>query len=61
MIKVDVVKTKDTTVLHFETRVTTPEGLDELDTVYQALMGSDPKRGGYDGSTKFSIEVKDSE
>lgn len=60
MIKVEVVKKTGSTVLYFEARNTTPESLDELDEAYQALMGSDPKRGGYNGSNRFEIEVKDS-
>lgn len=61
MIKVEVTKRKGSTVLYFETRNTTSEGLEELDEAYQALMGSDPKRGGYIDSNKFEIEVKDPE
>lgn len=57
MIKIDVVKGKKTTTLYFEQRQTTSEGLEELDVVYQALLGSDPKRGGYIDSNKFEIEV----
>lgn len=62
MIKVEVVKTKDnTTKLYFETRDTSVDGLDALDTLYQALLGSEPKIGGYTDSNKFIIEVKNAE
>ncbi len=58
MIKVEVVRKKGTTALYFETRNTTAEGLDELDTTYQALLGSEARIGGYLGSSRFVIEVK---
>ncbi len=59
MIKVEAVKTSDSIVLYFEQRLTTPEGMDELDDVYQALLGSQPRIGGYIDSNRFKIEVKD--
>jgi hypothetical protein len=58
VVKVELIKGKDTTKLYFETRLTTPDGLDELDEVYQALLGSGDKTGGYIDSNKFVIEVK---
>ena len=59
MIKLEVVKKQGSTVLYFESRNDSSENLDELDEAYQALMGSTPKRGGYNGSNRFEIEVKD--
>lgn len=62
MIKVEVVETKQkTTKLYFETRDTSSEGLEELDRLYQALLGSEPRIGGYTDSNKFTIEVKNGE
>lgn len=61
MIKVDVVKKKDTTTFIFETKNTTPEGLDELDEAYSALLGSRLRRGGYLDSNRFEIEVLNQE
>lgn len=58
MVKVEAVQGKDSIKLYFETRDTSDDGIDELDTLYSALMGSRPKLGGYNGSTKFVIEVK---
>jgi hypothetical protein len=61
MIKVEVLRkeSKGTTMIVFESRDTSNEGLDKLDELYSALMGSRPKRGGYLGSHRFEIEVKD--
>jgi len=59
MIKVDVVKREGSTVLYFEQRLTTQDGMDELDEVYSCLLGSQPRRGGYLDSNRFEIEVKD--
>jgi hypothetical protein len=61
MIKVEVFRKegKGTTTLIFESRDTSSEGLDKLDEAYNALLGSSPKRGGYLGSNRFEIEVKD--
>ncbi len=62
MIKIDVSKTtKGITTLMFEARQNTPEGLEELDEAYSALLGSREKRGGYLDSNRFKIEVKDEE
>lgn len=60
MIKIDVLKkTKGSTTFVFEARQNTPEGLEELDEAYSALLGSRVKRGGYLDSNRFEIEVKD--
>lgn len=61
MVKIELVKNKGSVSLHFETRMTTPEGLDELDIIYQALMGSEPKEAGYTDSNRFVIEVKNAD
>ena len=59
MIKVEVFKQSDgTTKLVFETRDKSETGLAELDEVYQAVLGSDRKYGGYTNSFTFSMEVK---
>lgn len=60
MIKVDALETDDSFKLNFETKNTSPEGLEELDLVYTALMGSEPRIGGYTGTNRFEIEVKKS-
>lgn len=57
MIKADVVKSGSTTKVYFETNNVSTEGLDELDEIYQAILGSAPKRGGYVDSNKFYVEV----
>ena len=59
MIKVEVLRKKDSTMLYFETNNTSPDGLDSFDEAYQALLGSGLKRGGYLDSNRFEIEVKD--
>lgn len=63
MIKVEVLRKKSTgtTQLIFESRNTSNEGLDKLDEVFQAILGSGAKRGGYTGSNRFEIEVMDTE
>lgn len=61
MIKLEVLKTATSTKLYFETRNTTQDGLEELDEAYQALLGSEPRIGGYIDSNRFVIEVKNSE
>jgi hypothetical protein len=58
LIKVEVVKGALTTKLYFETRGIKDEDLNELDEVYQVVLGSMPKLGGYTDSNKFLIEVK---
>ena len=58
MIKVTTVKTAKTTKVYFETRGTAQPDLDELDEVYQAVLGSMPKRGSYVDSNKFVLEVQ---
>lgn len=58
MIKVEVVKTNDGKVkLYFETRNTTDDGLDALDVVYQSILGSENKEGGYLDSNRFVITI----
>lgn len=58
MIKVDLVENKDGSVsLFFESSTVDQDSLDKFDSVYQALMGNYPKRGGYTFSNKFKIEV----
>ena len=63
MIKVEVLRkeSKGITELIFESRDKGPEGLSQLDELYQALMGSGPKAAGYMGSHRFKIEVLDTE
>lgn len=58
IIKVEVIKEKDSTKVYFETRVTTEEGLDALDELYSCLMGSRAKIGGYLDSNRFCVEYK---
>lgn len=58
MIKVDVVKGKDTTKVYFESRGTSTDALEELDELYQIVLGSMVKLGGYVDSNKFQIEVQ---
>lgn len=63
MIKVEVLRKegRGTTTFIFESRDTSNEGLDKLDELYNGLLGSRPKRGGYKGSNRFEIEVKDAD
>lgn len=61
MIKVERISSKNTTKFYFETRDTSKEGLDELDEVYQIVLGSMVKLGGYSDSNKFVVEVKNEE
>ena len=58
MIKVERVSGKETTKFYFETRDTSEDGLNELDEVYQLVLSSVIKLGGYADSNKFVIEVK---
>ena len=58
MVKVEVMQGKESLKIYFETRDTSEEGIDELDTLYSVLMGSSPRLGGYTDSNKFEIEVK---
>lgn len=58
MVKVEVVQGKNSMKLYFETNDTTDSGIDELDDIYSALLGSRPRLGGYTDSNKFMIEVK---
>lgn len=63
MIKVDVIR-KDkagTTLMVFESRDVSPEGLEKFDELYTALMSNRMKDGGYMDSNRFEIEVKDEE
>lgn len=61
MIKVEKFNLEDGVVrLLFETRDQSEAGLQELDEVYQAVLGSDPKYGGYVNSFSFNIDVKQS-
>ena len=58
MIKADVVKSSGNRVkIYFETNNLSSEGLEELDELYQAVLGSALKRGGYVDSNKFFLEV----
>lgn len=58
MVKVEYVECKDgISKLYFEARQN-EDGIEELDNVYAALLGSEPKRGGYTSSYGFVIEVK---
>lgn len=59
MLKVELVKDVKTGIdkLYFEARQS-EEGIKELDEVYQLLLGSEPKRGGYSSSYGFIVEVK---
>lgn len=62
MIKVEVVRSEggDTAVLHFESRTTDPDSLDELDSLYEVLMKAMTRtvvKAGYDNSNRFSIEL----
>lgn len=59
MIKVEVIKKVGSTQFIFESRSQTEEALDELDTLYAGLLGSEAKRSGYLGSNRFEIEVRD--
>ena len=59
MIKVEVIKKVGSIQFIFESRSQDEKSLDELDLVYSALMGSEAKRGGYLGSNRFEIEVRD--
>lgn len=59
MIKVEVYRKNDITKLVFEARDKSNEGLDRLDEIYQAILGSGAKRGGYLGSHRFEVEVRD--
>lgn len=61
MIKVDVVQNKGFKTLYFEQRDTSQGGLEQLDDVYCALLGSEPKQGGYISSNKFSIDIRDTD
>ena len=61
MIKVEFVKKANTTVLHFESRTTDDTSLSELDHLYEILMSNMQRTalgGGYDSSSRFSIELK---
>lgn len=59
MVKVEAVQKDGFITLYFETRDSSEEGLAELDTVYEALLCNRPKQGGYLGSTKFNVDIKD--
>lgn len=58
MVKIDRVNSKETTKFYFETRDTSEDGLEELDEVYQVVLGSMVKLGGYIDSNKFMVEIK---
>ena len=62
MIKVEAVKNEaaGTIVLHFESRTTDADSLEELDSLYEVLMSSMKRTvlsGGYDNSSRFSITL----
>lgn len=61
MIKVEVLRNDKigTTKIIFESREMSVEALDRLDEIYSALLSNRPKRGGYMGTNRFEIEVKD--
>jgi hypothetical protein len=61
MIKVEVLRNDKigSTQIIFESRSTDRDSLDLLDEIYSALLSNRPKIGGYTGSNRFKIEVKD--
>lgn len=61
MIKVEVIRKRSEgyTTFVFESRDTSNEGMEKLDELYSGLLGSRLRMGGYLGSNRFHIDVKD--